>query len=182
MSVLKIMSPAERAEVEKLVINSYIDAETGATRPTVLAKAEFASAVREADRIGRGWASLLIADCIDHGLGLFAARLWKRRDAFTAQVGGVRRSRSLRRGKKMTTETGERVDVQASLLDWSMDDLTDAIAAEAARAKEARINLETYAALIRLVKESGAEPISTALELVGMTLDEYLASADSQAA
>lgn len=174
----KILSPEERAEVEGLVVGSYIDMETGETRPTSEAKAEFWAAVEQAQRAGRLWADALVEEWAERGAGNFAAELWKRRDAFTTTVKGEQRVRSLRRGKKIRREDGTSLDVQASLLTWSVDDLKEAILAEAMRMKEGRINLDTYAKLMRLCENTGLYLVGDALTSVGKSLDEYLASED----
>lgn len=176
----KILSPDERAEVEALVVASYVDTETGETRPTRQAKAEFVASVESARQAGRVWADAMAEDWIATGAGNFAAGLWKRRDAFTTTVKGEQRSRSLHRGKKSVAADGARVDVQESLLSWSVEDLKEAIVAEAMRQKEARINLDTYAKLIRLCQDTGIEPVDAALAAIGMSLDEYLATDDAQ--
>ena len=178
----RVLSAEERTEVEAHVVASFIDTETGATRPTVAAKAEFVARVRLAESAGKRWADLLLDEWAERGAGTFAAELWKRRDAFTTTVKGVQRTRALRRGRKQVTDDGERVDVQASLLDWSADDLKEAIVAESMRAKEARINLDTYAALLRLVSGAEAESVGEALSTVGLSLDEYLARSDEAVA
>lgn len=175
----KILGPDERAEVEALVVAAYVDMETGETRPTRDAKAEFLAAFESARAAGRLWADAMAEEWTANGAGNFAAALWKRRDAFTTTVGGEQRSRSLHRGKKVRRNDGTSADVQASLLDWSVDDLKEAIVAEAMRAKEARINLDTYAKLIRLCKETGVEPVEAALAAIGMSLEEYLAAEDA---
>jgi hypothetical protein len=176
----KLLGPDERAEVESGVVAAYIDPETGETRPTSAAKAEFVEFVRTAERQGREWAGILLDEWAERGAGNFAAELWKRRDAFTATVKGVQRSRSLHRGKKVRTADGTSLDVQASLLDWSLDDLKEGLVAEAMRAKEARINLDTYAALIRLCDDTGKQPVSVALAAIGKSIDEYLAEQDDE--
>lgn len=178
----KSLGPDERAEVEAGVVAAFIDTETGATRPTSEAKAEFAEFVRSGQRANRAWADIMIESFVDVGAGNFAANLWKRRDAFTTTVKGVQRTRSLNRGKKAVAEDGKRVDVQASLLDWSLQDLKDGLIAEVTRRREAQINIDTYAALIRLCEAAECEPVAEALARIGMTLDEYLASADQAAA
>lgn len=176
----KILSPEERAEVEAAVVGSYVDPETGETRSTSAAKAEFVEYVREAQRLSREWANILLDEWAERGAGNFAVELWKRRDAFTTTVQGVQRTRSLNRGKKVRADDGRTYDTQASLLDWSLPDLKDGLIAEAMRAREARINLETYAALIRLMEAHGdATHVSDALTAVGMSLEEYLASQDA---
>lgn len=177
----KILGPEERAEVESLVVAAYVDQETGETRPTREAKAEFVAAVESASQAGRTWADIMAEDWMTTGAGNFAAALWKRRDAFTATATGVQRTRALHRGKKVRRDDGSRVDVQESLLSWSVADLKDAIVAEVMRTKEARFNLETYAKLVRLCEETGIEPVDEALASLGLTLEEYLAQ-DEQAA
>lgn len=174
----KILSPEERAEVEALVVGSYVDAETGETRATSEAKAEFWSAVEQAQRAGRLWADVLIEEWAERGAGTFAAELWKRRDAFTTTVRGQQRVRALRRGKKIKREDGTSLDVQASLLTWSIHDLREAMQAERMRATETRINLDTYDRLARLCESTGCDMVTDALESVGMSLDEYLAAED----
>lgn len=174
----KILSPEERTEVERLVVASYVDMETGETRPTRDAKTLFWSEVEQAQRVGRLWADALVEEWAVRGAGNFAAELWKRRDAFTTSIRGEQRSRSLNRGKKVRLEDGTSLDVQASLLSWSVDDLKEAIVAEAMRAKEARINLDTYAKLVRLCNKADVDLVSDALASIGMSLDEYLATED----
>lgn len=178
----KILGPNERAEVESGVVSSYIDPQTGETRTTRAAKAEFVEFVREAQAAGREWADIMLAEWAEAGAGNFAAKLWKRRDAFTTTVRGAQRSRSLYRGKRVRSESGDAEDVQASLLDWSAEDLRAGIVAEAMRAKEARINLDTYAALLRLLESTAADLVSDGLACVGMSLDEYLATDDERRA
>lgn len=171
----KILSPQERAEVEAGVVAAFVDPETGETRSTSAARAEFVAFVHEAQRLGRTWAGFLTEEWADRGAGNFAVELWKRRDAFTTTALGVQRTRSLNRGRRSRDESGRVEFVQESLLMWTLEALQDELVAEAARAKEARINLETYAALIRLLKETGAETVEDGLGMVGKGLDEYLA-------
>lgn len=172
----RILSAEERAEVELLVIQSYIDQETGETRTTRDAKTAFIEAFDSARQAGRSWAAFMADEWVEVGAGTFAANLWKRRDAFTTAVTGEQRVRSLNRGKTRRDADGRTEYVQESLLSWSHEDLAEAIVAEAAREKEARINLETYAALIRLLKQTGAETVEEGLTETGQTLDEYLAA------
>lgn len=171
----KILGPEERAEVEALVVASYVDAETGETRPTSEAKALFVEAVESARQAGRTWADAMYEDWATSGAGNFAANLWKRQDAFTATAKGVRKARALHRGKKVRRNDGTRLDVQESLLSWSLDDLKEAILAEVMRAREADFNLETYRKLVRLCQDTGIEPVDAALASIGMSLEEYLA-------
>lgn len=177
----KILSAEERVEVEQLVVSAYIDTETGETRPTREAKAEFVLSVESARQAGRTWAEALSEEWMANGAGHFAASLWKRRDAFTATARGVQRTRALNRGKKVRRENGTQVDVQESLLTWTVHDLKEAIVAEAMRSNEARINMDIYAKLVRLCEQTGLEPVDAALDAIGMTLDEYLASDEAQA-
>lgn len=171
----KILSPAERVEVEEMVVAAFIDSETGETRPTVEAKAEFIASFESAEQAGRLWAGAMADEWKSKGAGGFAAALWKRRDAFTATARGVQRTRALHRGKKIRRDDGTSLDVQQSLLEWTVADLKEGIVAEAMRSEEARINLDTYAKLIRLCDQAGTEPVDVALEALGLTLDEYLA-------
>lgn len=166
----KILGPNERAEVESGVVSSYIDPQTGETRTTRAAKAEFVEFVREAQAAGREWADIMLAEWAEAGAGNFAAKLWKRRDAFTTTVRGAQRSRSLYRGKRIRSESGDAEDLRAGIV------------AEAMRAKEARINLDTYAALLRLLESTDADLVSDGLACVGMSLDEYLATDDERRA
>lgn len=172
----KILGPSERAEVEAAVVAAFLDPETGGTRGTTAAKQEFIENVRSAQRGGRAWADIMLDEWAEQGAGNFAVSLWKRRDAFTANALGVQRTRALRRGRKVRKDDGASEYVQESLLSWDLQSLQDELIAEAARSKEARINLETYAALIRLLNETGAETVGAALAEVGKSLDEYLAS------
>ena len=175
----KVLSPDERAEVEGLVVAAFVDMETGETRSTRDAKTEFLASFESARMAGRVWADAMADEWTANGAGTFAANLWKRRDTFTTTVKGVQRTRSLHRGKKARRDDGSSVDVQASLLDWSVDDLKEAIVAEVMRAQEADVNVGTYRKLIRLCQESGVEPVEAALLAIGMSLDEYLASEDA---
>lgn len=171
----KILSPEERVEVEELVVAAFTDSETGETRPTRSAKAEFVASVESARQAGRVWAEALTEEWMANGAGNFAANLWKRRDAFTATARGVQRTRALHRGKKIRTADGTRLDVQESLLSWSVEDLKNGILEAARSVEDLRINLETYAKLLRLCDRTGIEPVEEALASIGMSLDEYLA-------
>src|SRR5690606_12959656 len=133
--------------VESAVVAAFVDDETGEVRTTRDAKAEFVAYMRSAQQAHREWADILMDEWDEKSAGNFALNLWKRQDAFTTTVSGVKRSRDLMRGTQRRSGEGTRADVQASLLDWTLDDIKQGIYAEAMRERESKVNRQTYIAL-----------------------------------
>ncbi len=168
------LSPEERAEVDALVHDAYVQAD-GEVRTHTEAADEFATSLTSAVQDHRDWAGILLDDWRDRGMRAFLQDRWKHAEIFGWIHRGKHRSRTERRGTKRVANDGTHTWVQESLLDWTPDQLRAAIRECRNRIAEEQANIAMYEALLELLRETETYRVRDALDLKGKSLEQYLA-------
>ncbi len=173
MTAFDALSPEERAEVHAAIHDAYMR-EDGTIRPHVEADEIFDGFVADAVQAHRTWAGLLLDEWRDNGRRAFLRDQWRNEEIFNFIHKGRKRRRTERRGTRVRHPDGHTVWIQESLFSWTVDQLHAAIRECGARIEEERANIAMYRALIELIEETGQHTVRTALEVRGMSLEDYL--------
>lgn len=174
MKYFDMLSPEERVEVEAAVHDAFVRDDDG-IRTLMEADAEFDRYVTDAVQAHRPWAALLLDAWRDEGRRAFLKDRWKNSDVFALTYRGKLRRRQKNRGTQVRDAEGRQGWVQAPLEFWTADQLRRAISESARRIEEERANIAMYRALLDLLEQTGQATVENGLQIVGMTLQEYLA-------
>jgi hypothetical protein len=167
------LSPEERAEVDALIHEAYIDGANG-YRSHAAALVEFDRLLAGAVQAQRAWAGLLLDDWREAGMRSFLQDRWKHSALFEFEHHGRRRTRTVNRGVRRPDSVGRLASTQLPLWEWTADDLRAAIADASRQVAEHQANIALYRDMLTLLEQTGAATFSAALTTAGHSWDDWL--------
>lgn len=178
MKYFELLTAEERAEVDAAVHDAYTT-EDGDVRGHAEAMEEFGRAIADAVQAHRRWPEVLLDAWREEGQRAFLRSRWKDAKVFGLIHKGRKRTRAERRGVLARSDEGRQEWRQVSLIDWTADQLQQAIRDCAKRIEEERANVAMYRALLELLTETGQFTVRAALEIRKVSLEDYLAEVDA---
>lgn len=178
MSVFSGLSAADRAEIDRAIRCSY-ERNDGTVRTVTEATQEFLSWLASATQAHREYADVLRSEWEHSGAEKFVKERWKALSTVHfKRADGSTAARPGNRGVLRTGNDGRATWVQPSMLLWGAEDLRQGIADAARSIDQARVTIANYRYLLALLDRTGCTLVHEALDAIGMSLDEYLATND----
>lgn len=170
------MGEDERAEIIASVESAY-RADNGTIRSHRAALVEFDQILDDAEQARRPWVHDLRDQWMRDGMRSFLQSQWKAHAGSYVVLDqrGRAHSRDVVRGAKVVDESTGRVEQSSIQLEmWSRDDLLNAISHAGRQIEENRLNLGQYRRLLDLLEQTATNTVGEALELRGLSLEDFL--------
>lgn len=171
--VRRTLTPEERNEYERLVYDATHN-DDGTARASSQIGPELHRLLVDAEQAHREWATWVREDAEISGLREVGKKWMREKEVITTRIGTRTVTKPAAYAIRKQSASGKSAFQPTLWPDMTGVELKQLVASAGVRINAERDTIATARRLLDLIEQTGAEPVSVALERIGMSLEEFL--------